>query len=80
MKIIALISVWSSFILLTWRKKHVIAYFLLWNRTQQQMNLAVKKLCAAAVDSDNYDGDNDDIVLDNSDTTSDDTDFQQDGE
>lgn len=53
-------------------KKHFIAYCLLWNRTQKQMNLAVKRIQDSTIDNT---GDNDDIVSDDSNTTDDGQDF-----
>ena len=56
-------------------KKHFVAYCSLWNRTQKQINLAAKRIQTTAVDSDN-----DDTVLDNSDTTNNNPDFYHEGE
>lgn len=55
-------------------RNNVIAYCLLWNYTQKQMNLAIKKIWAVVVDSSDND---DDIVSDHFDATLNDTDFQE---
>lgn len=61
-------------------KKHFIAYYLLWNRTQKQMKLAVNQIKAATVAATDDDT-NGDTGIDDSDTTTDnDQDFQEGGE
>ena len=60
-------------------RKHFIAYCLLMNRTQWQMNLAVNQITARMADVDTNDGDDTgpDSDSSNSDTIDDSQDFRQ---